>query len=142
MSSLDPTSIWTALGLALVIGEMATTSFFLLFIALGCFAAALASSLGYPFEIQGIACAVISVLGVLVLRKPIQTRLLKSIAINADIGKEIQVDQPIAPHTVVTITYQGTSWSATNLDSAPLNKGDRVVIVGIDGNTLLIRKVN
>jgi membrane protein implicated in regulation of membrane protease activity len=61
---------------------------------------------------------------------------------NADIGKEIHVDQAMPPHQQTRITYQGTSWLATNLDSEALKQGDRVVIVGVDGNVLLIRKVN
>ena len=58
-----------------------------------------------------------------------------------DIGKEIQIDQIILPQQTVRITYQGTNWSATNLDIHDLQRGDHVIIVGIDGNTLLLRKV-
>jgi inner membrane protein len=138
--NLSPQTIWIIAGLIILIGEMLTGGFFMLFIALGSFAAALVASLGYANHIQGLTCAVISILGVVTLRKPIQKRLLKSISVAADIGKEIQVDQAIAPHQQTRITYQGTSWLATNLSSRELKQGDRVVIVGIDGNVLLIRK--
>lgn len=137
----DATTLWIISGLLLIIGEMLTAGFFLLFIALGCFAGALVASTGQSYFVQGLTCAAFAVGGVVLLRKPIQKRLLKSIRIEADLGKEINVDQTIPPHQQVRITYQGTSWLATNLDSEPLNQGDRVSIVGIDGNILLLRKV-
>ena len=135
-------TIWIIAGLALIIGEMLTGGFFLLFLALGCFAGALMASLGASYLLQGLVCAIVAVIGVLTLRKPIQKKFLKSITLSADIGKEIHVDQAILPHQQTRITYQGTSWLATNLDSETLKQGDRVVIVGIDGNVLLIRKVH
>ncbi|OFZ19454.1 MAG: hypothetical protein A2Z20_05340 [Bdellovibrionales bacterium RBG_16_40_8] len=61
----------------MIIGEMLTTSFFMLFISIGFFAAALATSIGLSYYSQGFICAAISVLGVVVLRKPIQKHLVK-----------------------------------------------------------------
>jgi membrane protein implicated in regulation of membrane protease activity len=142
MTEINLQTIWIISGIVFIIGEMVTSGFFLMFISLGCFAAALVASVGGIWAYQGIACAVVSVLGVLVLRKPIQMRMLKTMQISADIGKEIVLDQPMQPHKQSRISYQGTSWLATNLDREELKQGDRIVIVGIDGNELLIRKVH
>lgn len=131
---------WIIIGILLMIGEMMTAGFFLMFLALGCFVAALPAALDMTLVVQLITCAVVAIIGIFVLRKPIQARLLKKISIQADIGKEIQISQSIAPHQQARITYQGTSWQATNLDSEILEQGHRVRIVGIDGNTLLLRK--
>ncbi|PIS11518.1 MAG: hypothetical protein COT73_03525 [Bdellovibrio sp. CG10_big_fil_rev_8_21_14_0_10_47_8] len=139
--AIDLVTLWIIAGICLLIGEMLTSGFFLIFIAFGCFAAALASSLGASHLVQGLSCAIVSIVGGLTLRRPIQKRFLKSISLSADIGKEIHVDQAISPHQQTRITYQGTSWLATNLGSEALKQGDRVVIVGIDGNVLLIRKI-
>lgn len=140
--SFDPLSLWLISGLILLISEMLTTSFFLIFIAIGCFAAALAASLDLAPWIQTVTCAVISAGGALTLRRPIQARFLKSIRLEADIGKEIRLDQPIKPHQQSRITYQGASWLASNIGTEELKMGDHVTIVGMDGNILLIRKVN
>lgn len=140
----DAHTIWILGGIVLLILEMLSGTFVLMFVALGFFAAGLCSSLnrfGSMYGLQAVICAVVSILGVLLLRKPIQKKLLRSISLNADIGKEIQVTQEIAPHQTTRITYQGTNWYATNLDSEALKQGDRVEIVGIDGNVLLVRKV-
>ncbi len=137
---LDLHSIWIVAGIGLLIGEMLTGGFFMIFIALGCFGAALAASLGAATPAQIILCSILSVAGVAILRQPLRTRLLRSIAIDADIGKEIKLDQPVLPHQQTRVTYQGTSWLATNLGEESLKEGERVTIVGMDGNTLLIRK--
>jgi len=142
MMTIDSTSFWIITGIVLIIGEMVSMSFFLLFIALGAFAAALAASFGQSHVVQGLTCAGVSVIGVLALRKPIQHRLLKSMNVATDVGTEITVDQAIAPHQQARISYQGTSWLATNLGATAFRVGERVIIVGIDGNTLLLRKVN
>ncbi len=139
---LDDSILWIIAGLVLIVGEMLTTGFFLLFLALGCLAASLTGGFGFSHLAQGSTFAFVSVFGVLALRRPIQKRLLKTISINADIGKQMQIDQTIPPHQQLRITYQGSSWMATNLDADEIHQGDRVVIVGIDGNTLLIRKVH
>ena len=140
MMGLETTTIWIIVGLVLIISEMLTLGFFLLFIALGCFSAALVSSLGLGFIYQGATCAIFSVVGVLVFRKTIQNKLLKSTNFNADMGKEILIEQTIPPHQQTRIPYQGTSWEAINVDSESLVAGNRAVIVGVDGNILLIRK--
>jgi membrane protein implicated in regulation of membrane protease activity len=136
----DMTTFWIILGIVLLIGEMLTGSFFMAFIAMGSFAAALVASLDQPFYLQALAGAILAIVGVMTLRKSIQRKFLKTIHLKADIGNEIVVDHEIAPHKQARITYQGTTWQATNLDHETLKQGDRVEIVGIDGNTLLIRK--
>lgn len=140
--TLQSEAIWILVGILLVIGEMLSASFFMLFLGLGAFAAALTASLGGSPFLQGLTAASVAIIGVLALRKPIQKILLKKINLATDLGKEIVIDQGMAPHHQTRITYQGSSWLATNLESEPLKAGDRVVIVGIDGNVLLIRKVN
>lgn len=138
---MEGSTLWILAGMVLIIGEMLSAGFFLLFIALGCFASALAATLGYSIVVQGIVCAMVSVGGIFLLRKPIQKKLLQNIKLAADVGKEIHIDQEMPPHQQTRISYQGTSWLATNLDPEKIKQGDRVVIVGIDGNILLIRKV-
>jgi membrane protein implicated in regulation of membrane protease activity len=130
------------IGIILVISEMLTGGIFLIFIALGAFSSALVSSLGQGYTAQGIVCAIVSVLGVILLRKPIQRKFLKGINIKADLGTEILVDNSLQPNTKSRISYQGTTWDALNIDSVEINKNDKVRIIGIDGNVLLLKKSN
>ncbi|MCB0363619.1 MAG: NfeD family protein [Bdellovibrionales bacterium] len=139
---IDPVSLWIAGGILLLIGEMITAGFFLAFISLGFFGAALAASFHLSFVWQCIICAVLSIIGTWGFRKALQNRLLKAVAISTDVGKEIVIDVHLPAKGQARISYQGTSWLATNLEDLPIEKGQPVTIVGMDGNTLLIRKKN
>lgn len=135
--------MWLVLGVGLLIVEMVTGTFVLMFFSLGCFAAAIADYVGATdLNIEIGICAIISLLGVVIWRKTLQNKLLKQINVSTDIGKEIEVTLELLPHKTSRIPYQGTTWQAINLDSEVIRVGQRAMIVGIDGNTLLIRKVN
>lgn len=140
---MNTSLLWLIAGLVLLIAEMATGTVVLIFIALGCFMAALTSMFAPDaYTLQIITCAVIAVVGTFVLRKPITRRLMKSSSIQADIGKEILIDTDIEPHKRSRISYQGTTWEASNIGTSSVKNGDHVTIVGIDGNILLIRKLD
>ncbi len=136
-------TLWLLCGMGLLIAEMLTGTFVLIFISLGCFAAALVSGISDDqLALQILVCAVISLVGMFLLRKPLQRKMMKSAKVEADIGREILIDQTIPPHAQVRISYQGTTWQATNLGTEALQQGDRVTIVGIDGTILLLRKID
>lgn len=134
-------TLWIIMGIILLIAEMLTGTFVLVFISLGCFSAALVCAL-MPGQIavQIIVCAVISLVGAVLLRKPLQRKLMKTSSITNDIGKEVIMDQNILPHQQVRIAYQGTTWEASNVGTEEILKGDRVTIVGLDNTILLLRK--
>lgn len=77
---MNASLLWIITGLILLIAEMATGTIVILFIAVGCFVSAIASIL-FPdmITLQIIICAVVSLIGGLGLRKPLQQRLLKKI---------------------------------------------------------------
>lgn len=135
--------LWLIAGLILLIAEMATGTIALIFIALGCFVAALTSMLvPDTLTLPILSCAVVALVGTLVLRKPLTRRLMKATSLKADVGREILIDTDIEPHKRSRISYQGTTWEASNIGSDSVRNGDHVTIVGIDGNMLLIRKLN
>lgn len=140
---MNTSILWLIAGLVLLIAEMVTGTVVLIFIALGCFIAALGSLLAPDMiTLQLIICSLVSLAGTFLLRKPLQRRLLKSTSLQADIGKEILIDQDIEPHKRSRISYQGTNWDASNIGTESIKNGDHVTIVGIDGNILLIRKLD
>ena len=140
---MEQLSIWLLLGIITLILEMLTGTFLLIFVSLGAFAAAILATFPSATMLNEILLfGVVSIFGAIFLRNPLQRKLMKSLNIKADIGKQIQTDQSILPHQQARITYQGTSWVATNLDSTEIKQNDHIVIVGIDGNVLLIRKVD
>ena len=137
---MDPVILWIVAGFLLVIGEMLTGTFYLLFLALGCFAAAATSQLQMPFLVQSATCGIISVLGVFLLRKPLQKKLLKTLEVHNDIGRTLTVDSLIPSAKKGSVTYQGALWNAENVGESNLQSGDQAIIVKVDGNILQIKK--
>lgn len=134
-------TLWMILGVILLVAEMLTGTFVLVFIALGCFIAALVA-ITAPLNLvaQITACTLVALLGVFALRKPLQRKLLKSESFQADIGQVVAVTVSIPAQQENRINYQGTTWSAKNVDDTDLNAGDHALIVGLDGHTLLLKK--
>lgn len=139
---MNATALWVILGTLLLVSEMVTGTFVLIFFALGSFCASLVS-LFYPqnSSVQFVTCAAVSALGFWLLRQPMKRRLFKANSVHVDIGKELVVDQSMAVSQQGRVNYQGTTWQASNLGSDDIASGDRATIIGIDGNTLLIRKI-
>lgn len=139
---MDWLTIWLTAGICLLVIEMMSGTFVLMFLSLGCFAAAMADYLGSTELNTEVAIGVaISLLGLVIWRKTLQKRLTKQISVSSDIGKEIVVDQETLPGQSSRISYQGTTWNAVSVDSEVIKSGQPAQIVGIDGNSLLIRNL-
>lgn len=133
--------MWVLLGLGLLISEMLSGTFVLIFFSIGAFFAALVALLAPEMvSLQVIIDAAVSFAGVFLFRKKLQNKLMKSGSHNLDLGKEIIVDQEIEPHQQARISYQGTTWQASNVGTETIHAGERVTIVGMDQLTLLVKK--
>ena len=134
-------TIWVLLGTGLLVTEMLTGTFFLLFLSLGAFSASLAALFGvHSMPLQIVICGVVSSLGFFLLKKPLQKKLLKSASIQIDQGQIVRIDQPLSAGQSTRISYQGTTWEARNADVADLNPGDQALIAGTEGHILLLKK--
>lgn len=134
-------TLWVVLGTCLLVAEMLTGTFFLLFFALGAFSASLLALFGLDsFPLQIVICGVVSIAGFFVLKKPLQKKMLKAASVQNDLGQRIQVDQAISISQIARVSYQGTTWEARNVGTESLNKGDWALIVGTEGHTLLLKK--
>lgn len=127
-------------GLVLIAGEMLTGTFYLLFLSVGAFAAALSAHLQQPILVQAFVCGVTAVLTTVFFKKRMQDKIMKSLPMDNDIGKSIQIDQSIESSQQARVSYQGTTWVAKNVGNDSLKSGETALIVGVDGNTLLLRK--
>lgn len=134
-------TIWVVLGTCLLVAEMLTGTFFLLFLALGAFSASLLALFGLDsLPMQIVVCGLVSVAGFFILKKPLQKKMLKSASVQNDLGQRIQLDQSIAAGQTGRVSYQGTTWDARNVDTQALSKGDSALIAGTEGHILLLKK--
>jgi len=134
------TAWWIACG-ALVAVELATGTFYLLMLALGCAAGALAAHLGLGGTTQVLTAAVLggaAVVALHLIRGKRAAPLPASVNpdVNLDIGQPVQVEA-WGPNGLTSVKYRGAEWQARYLGSEPPAAG-RYVIRAIEGSCLLL----
>lgn len=134
--------IWLGLAALALIGELATGTFYLLLVALGLAAAGASAWFGMGLEWQLVACGVVLILGLLVLRK---TRVLKKREVNSarnadvnlDIGQTVSVEA-WSEHRTARVWYRGAHWQAELASGQTPHAGEHV-IVELRGSTLVLQ---
>jgi membrane protein implicated in regulation of membrane protease activity len=131
---------WVAAGIA-VAAELATGTFYLLMIALGLAAAAVASHLGASISAQIVTAAVLGG-GATALWHGVRARQPRSMPasqnrdVNLDIGETVQVAAWSAQRTA-QVHYRGSLWSARLQPGASAAGGSHVV-TAVEGNWLVL----
>jgi membrane protein implicated in regulation of membrane protease activity len=131
---------WVAAGIA-VAAELATGTFYLLMIALGLAAGAIAAHLG----LGGTAQVVVAALAAAVAtgawhfkraRHPQSAPAAQNRDVNLDIGERVQVDAWNADGTA-RVQYRGTQWTARLAAGAANTTGEHTVSA-VEGNWLVL----
>jgi membrane protein implicated in regulation of membrane protease activity len=135
------TSWWIVAGV-LVAAELATGTFYLLMLALGAVAAALAAHLGVAFNGQLLAAALIGGGAVAAWhfkrgQRPAAPPASENRDVNLDIGETVHVAEWAADGTA-TVTYRGAAWSVRFAGRGTPAPG-AFVIHALDGNRLLLQ---
>ncbi|MEU8264412.1 NfeD family protein [Micromonospora sp. NPDC048999] len=137
--------LWIVLGVLLAVAEIFTTTLFLIMFAAGAFAAAGASALGAPIEVQALAFAVVSVLCVAVIR-PIIRRHGRAaregderlFGVEALAGTSALVMEPVDVEEGL-IKIDGELWTARAYDATRCYAvGERVQVMKVQGATALV----
>jgi membrane protein implicated in regulation of membrane protease activity len=140
---MDESTFWWLATGALVALELAVGTFYLLMVAVGLAAAAIAAHLGLSPSMQFAAAAVVSVVAVGALhfyRKglPANVRAGQGGAGDLDAGQLVTVE----PHELgaegVQVRYRGASWSVVMADASPVQAGV-YAIERIDGARLVLK---
>jgi inner membrane protein len=137
---------WIVVGIGVLLGELATTGTFSMFffgvsaVVVGLLVAAGA----LPSETwQWVFFVVLSV--ILVLNRRPLLKCLPSKKSSADtyslVGSRGEAAEFIAPGAQGKVAAGGSSWSAKNIGSEPLEAGDPFEVVGINDLTLSVKKV-
>jgi membrane protein implicated in regulation of membrane protease activity len=131
---------WLATG-ALVVAELATGTIYLLMLALGAAAGAVAAHLGLATEGQLATAALLGggAVGFWHLRRVRHPAALPASAnpdVNLDIGSNVQVPA-WQPDGSARVSYRGADWDARFVGSGPAAPGWHV-IHAVEGNRLLL----
>jgi len=136
--------LWLLLGFLLFALELATPGgFFVFFFGLGAIVVALLSALGVagPPWLQWILFGAVSVVSVLLFRKPLQNRIRRSTTGEVDsiVGQTAVSMDSIGVRQMGRVELRGTVWSACNAGEAAIAAGQRCSVEKVDGLTLYIR---
>ncbi|MGN6581344.1 MAG: NfeD family protein [Bordetella sp.] len=137
--------MWTWFGLAVLalIGELVTGTFYLLLIAVGLAAAGVSAWLASPVEWQLVAFGVVTLAGLVVLRK---TGVLKkrevdaqrNADVNLDIGQQVEVAAWKADGTA-QVMYRGAAWQVELTQDETPQPGI-YIIAAVRGSRLVLTR--
>jgi len=137
---MDPALLWAISGLALVIVELLTGTFYLLMLGVAAFGAAGTAWLGYDFPAQVIVAAVIAAIGcyaVHLYRRKNRNQQMAPIDAGMPASFESWID---AGARLARVRYRGASWDARVEGPEALEPGNTVYVLATDGNTLKVVK--
>jgi membrane protein implicated in regulation of membrane protease activity len=131
---------WVAAGVAVAI-ELATGTFYLLMIALGLAAAALAAHLGLPAAGQVATAAIVGGAATALWHwkrasRPRSAAARENRDVNLDIGERVQITAWDADRTA-RVNYRGTQWTARLAPGAQPVAGEHLVSA-VEGNWLVL----
>lgn len=134
MVSLSPLILIT-LGVIFLFIELITLTFFSIFIAIGFFVVgAVAFFMEFGILWQLFFVALISLVMTFLLKKPIKKHFNKS---DETIKDNFLDESGVGVVKNGMIYYKGTFWRIDDIGS--FDEGDRVEVLGVDGNRLLIK---
>lgn len=134
--------LWIIIGAIAVAIDIITSAFLFMWFALGAIAAIIAFMLDFSFAAQIIAFLVVSVVSMLIGYPIVKRTLKKSVKVTKTmeqgyIGRRLTADEDIAERARVKV--DGIYWTVQKVGE-DIKKGDKVQIVGLKGNKLLIKK--
>ena len=140
MDLSTPTFWWVAAGVA-VAAELASGTFYLLMMALGLAAAAIAAHLGLPLTGQIVTAALIGGGATAAwhwhrYKQPHSAPARENRDVNLDIGERVHVAEWAGDRTT-RVPYRGSTWTARLSPGATAAAGEHVVSA-VEGNWLVL----
>jgi membrane protein implicated in regulation of membrane protease activity len=142
---MSESTIWWLLAGAAVALELVTGTFYLLMLAVGLAAGAIAAYLGFSTVVQLLAAAVIGGGAVFAWylyrgKSPAPLPANANRDVNLDIGEPVQVDRWNADGTT-TVKFRGASWTAVSSNPADTGGIGQFRIRELLGNRLVIERL-
>ena len=135
---MDPALAWAIVGLALVITELVTGTFYLLMLALAAFGAAAVAYVGQGFPAQSVVAAVVAAAGcygVHLYRAKNGKEKMPPIDAGMPASFENWID---AGARLARVRYRGASWDARVEGREAVEPGALLYVVATEGNTLKV----
>jgi len=133
---------WIIISIIALVIDASTSNFFFICFTIGGLGAILVTFLGFSPISQAIIFCIVSIISLLFIIPLVKKHYKKEMGniVSLEdryIGKEIVLEQDIYDSALMQV--QGIYWTVKNVGE-PMKKGERAVIIGVDGNKLLIKK--
>ncbi len=142
-SGLSPAVVWAIIGLVLIILELTTFTFVLMFLGLGAIITAALTWAGVTPETntQLFAFSASSILLLVVLRKTARSLFAATGApISDDVGQRCEVTKAIPAGGEGEIRHRGSIWTAVSDEPEDIAEGTSVEIIAIEGIRVKVKK--
>ena len=127
---------WTIAGIALIIAEVISGTFYLLVIGLAALAGAAAAYLHYSFWVQAAIAAAIAIGGVVLVTRFRKNRG-SAPGVALDVGQSVVLDAWVnEKDRLARVRYRNALWDAKVLDEPGAEAGRTLYIRHVEGNTL------
>ena len=132
--------IWAVAGLALVISELLTGTFYLLVLGLAALAGAAVAFAGFGFWAQAVVASVVAVAGVIWIQQRRRLMVPKAMP-SPDVGQPVTWEAWInESDRSARVRHRGASWEARVRGECAGQPGEMLYIIAVDGNTLEVAK--
>lgn len=134
--------LWVLIGVVTLVVDLITSAFLFVWFTIGAIAAIIGYTVGASVAVQWILFLVVSAISMAIgypLVKKVIRRSVPKVSTMEEgyIGRELTIDDNVIEKA--QIKFDGIYWTVKNM-GAPIRKGDKVQIIGIEGNKLLIKK--
>lgn len=137
------TTTWAIIGLALLILEIFTMSFFIAFFGVSALIVALIKLFGLAhFPTELIIFTILGMAGVLIFRNKILSSLTPNKIHRNDEAQKILLSETIPSKGTAKIDYQGSKWTAFNDSPFDLKAGEMAVIKKTEGIKLILSSID
>ena len=127
---------WAVAGIALIIAELITGTFYLLVIGIAALAGAVAAFYNDSFWLQAEIAAVVAIAGVIMVTRYRKTQM-STPSVALDVGQSVVLDSWVSEKDrLARVRYRNAIWDAKLLDEQGAEAGHVLYIKHVDGNTL------
>jgi len=135
--------LWIVIGVVTLVVDLITSSFLFCWFTIGAIAALIGHTAGASTGVEWVIFLTVSTIA-MAIGYPLVKKVIKKSVPKVDtmeegyIGRNLTIDEEVIEKAQVKV--DGIYWTVKNMGT-PIRKGDKVQIIGIEGNKLLIKKI-
>jgi membrane protein implicated in regulation of membrane protease activity len=137
---MQPALVWLLIGLALVVVELMTGTFYLLILGIAAGIGSLVAYFDQPFWTQAAVAAISAIIGgALVHRYHGAANATSPVNRGNDIGQTVTIESWVSEaQRLARVRYRGTVWDAEVLGTDPIDANARLYVVATEGSRLKV----